>query len=352
MSLPLGARDPVTYHRDFVDAYRPNESYLLPQRLADELYQAGRLAGQQPAGTYARKVFEQLLIDLSWSSSRLEGNRYTLLATKELFERGVDGDDTDAVMLLNHKRAIEYLVEGVPTEGLTTAVLRNLHATLMEALLANDNALGTIRGTVVNISDTVYVPAQVPAVLHEMLQAIVDKARLIKNPVEGAFFLWVNVAYLQPFEDGNKRTSRLAANIPLMLYNCAPLAFLDVDPSDYAQAMLGIYALQNAAAAVDLFAWTYRRSIKKYAVVKSSFASPDPRRLRYRPALEEAVRMIVLERQSAAAAVEGVAHTEDKAPGFAALLAETLQSLGEYNCARFRLTSTATREWVEAGRPM
>lgn len=145
----------------------PNDSFLLPQGLADELYQLGRLTGQQPAGTYARKVFEQLLVDLSWSSSHLEGNRYTLLATKELFERGVDGDDADATMLLNHKRAIEYLVEGVPTEGLTMVVLRNLHATLMEALLANDNALGAIRSTVVNISDTVYVPAQMPAVLHE-----------------------------------------------------------------------------------------------------------------------------------------------------------------------------------------
>lgn len=352
LSAPLGARAPVTYHRGFVDGYRPNDSFLLPQGLADELYQLGRLTDQQPAGTYARKVFEQLLVDLSWSSSHLEGNRYTLLATKELFERGVDGDDADATMLLNHKRAIEYLVEGVPTEGLTMAVLRNLHATLMEALLANDNALGAIRSTVVNISGTVYVPAQVPAVLHEMLQAIVDKARLIKNPVEGAFFLWVNVAYLQPFEDGNKRTSRLAANIPLMLYNCAPLSFLDVDPSDYAQAMLGIYELRDTSAAVDLFAWTYRRSIRKYAAVKNSFAAPDPRRLRYRPALEDAIRMVVLDRQPADAAIRAVEHTEDKAPGFAALLAETLQSLGEYNCARFRLTSSATKEWVEAGRPM
>lgn len=352
LSAPLGARDPVTYHRDFVDGYRPNESFLLPQALAEELYQAGRLFGQQPAGTYARKVFEQLLVDLSWSSSHLEGNRYTLLATKELFERGVDGDDADAQMLLNHKRAIEFLVEGVPTQGLTTAVLRNLHATLMEALLANDGALGAIRNTVVNISDTVYVPAQVSAVLQEMLQAIVDKARLIKNPIEGAFFLWVNIAYLQPFEDGNKRTSRLAANIPLMLYNCAPLSFLDVDPSDYAPAMLGIYELRDTSAAVDLFTWTYRRSIKKYTVVKDSFAAPDPRRLRYRPAIEEAIRMIVMERKSAYAAIEALRYTEDKAPGFAAMLTDTLEALGEYNCARFRLTPDATKEWVDAGRPM
>ena len=95
----------------------------------------------------------------------------------------------------------------------------------LQDLLADSDALGTIRQTVVNITDTVYVPTQVPSLLQEMLPMVVDKARLIKNPVEAAFFLWVNLAYLQPFEDGNKRCSRLAANIPLMLYNCAPCLF-------------------------------------------------------------------------------------------------------------------------------
>ncbi len=187
------------------------------------------MQGQQPASTYARKVLEQLLIDLSWSSSRLEGNRYTLLATQELFKSGVpDANghiDADTVMLLNHKRAIEFLVDAVPTYGLTTALIQNLHALLLQDLLADSDALGTIRQTVVNITDTVYVPTQVPSLLQEMLPMVVDKARLIKNPVEAAFFLWVNLAYLQPFEDGNKRCSRLAANIPLMLYNCAPCLF-------------------------------------------------------------------------------------------------------------------------------
>ncbi|MGJ7550520.1 Fic family protein [Pseudomonas alloputida] len=65
-----------------------------------------------------------------------------------------------------------------------------------------------------------------PSLLDEMFGQVLDKARQIKNPIEAAFFLWINLAYLQPFEDGNKRTSRLAANIPLMLYNCSPLSFL------------------------------------------------------------------------------------------------------------------------------
>ena len=79
------------------------------------------MAGQQPAGTYARKVLEQLLIDLSWSSSRLEGNTYSLLATEELFKSGDPPTNSEGVMLLNHKRAIEFLVDAVPEYGLRTA---------------------------------------------------------------------------------------------------------------------------------------------------------------------------------------------------------------------------------------
>ena len=112
---PLGARQHVTYQRRFVDDYAPNESFLLPRDLAETLAQEGRMQGQQPAGTYARKVLEQLLIDLSWSSSRLEGNTYSLLATEELFKSGAPPTTSEGVMLLNHKRAIEFLVDAVPS---------------------------------------------------------------------------------------------------------------------------------------------------------------------------------------------------------------------------------------------
>lgn len=342
----------MSYQREFVDSYVPNTTWLMPAALADELYRAGRMHEQQPAGTYARRVLEQLLIDLSWSSSRLEGNRYTLLATEELFKRGTAGTDADAVMLLNHKTAIEFLVDAVPLQGLSTSLVRNLHAVLMQDLLIDSDALGAIRRKVVNITDTVYVPTQVPSLLEEMLGSVVDKAKLIKNPIEAAFFLWVNLAYLQPFEDGNKRTSRLAANIPLMLYNCAPLSFLDVDAGDYAQAMLGVYEFRDVALAVDLFAWAYRRSLKKYAVVKESLGAPDPTRLRYRESLTDAVGSIVRERKSLQGALEELGLAEDTAPGFRELLLDELKKLEVFNCARYRLTMSATQAWISANRPL
>lgn len=351
LNKPLAARNPVTYQRDFVDGYVPNQSNLLSRQIADRLYQAGRLREQQPAGTYARKVLEQLLIDLSWASSRLEGNRYSLLATEELFKRGMVSGDMDAVMLMNHKTAIEFLVDTVPLQGLTSALLKSLHTALMQDLLEDMNALGAIRQKVVNISDTVYVPTQVPALLNEMLGIILEKARLIKNPLECAFFLWVNLAYLQPFEDGNKRTSRLAANIPLMLYNCAPLSFLDVEPIDYARAMIGVYEFQDMSLAADLFCWTYERSMNKYVVVMNSMGVPNPLRIQYRESLNQTVGLVVRRRLSAAQALEQLELTEDNSPGLKAMLMDELQMLQVHHGSRYRLDMNSVQAWIQDGRP-
>jgi fido (protein-threonine AMPylation protein) len=351
LALPLAARSPVTYRREFVGDYKPNETFLLPRELAEELTALGRLPEQVPAGTYARKVLEQLLIDLSWSSSHLEGNRYTLLDTEELFKSGAAATDSDAVMLLNHKAAIEFLVDAVPTQGLSAGVIRNLHAVLMQDLLVDVASLGAIREKVVNISGTAYVPTQVPAVLQEMFERIVSTVQSIKNPVEAAFFLWVNLAYLQPFEDGNKRVSRLAANVPLMLYNQAPLSFLDVDREDYALAMMGVYEFCDVSMAVDLFDWTYRRSQAKYKVVLESTGSPDPFRVKYREALNDAVGQVVRGRRPEGETLAGLGLPDEDAPKFQLLLVQELNALAVFNCARYRLGIKETQAWIDEGRP-
>lgn len=351
LNRPLGLRQPVTYRRRFVDDYAPNESFLLPRELAETLAQEGRMAGQQPAGTYARKVLEQLLIDLSWSSSRLEGNTYSLLATEELFKSGAPPTDSEGVMLLNHKRAIEFLVDAVPSYGLADSVIRNLHALLMQDLLVDSAGLGATRTKIVNISDTTYVPSQVPPLLEEMISLIIGKAQHIKNPVEAAFFLWVNLAYLQPFEDGNKRTSRLAANIPLMLYNCAPLSFLDVDPRDHAKAMLGVYEQLDVTIAVELFAWTYRRSIRKYQVILESMGSPDAFRVRHREHLSEAVQRVVREGQPFRQVIPAIGVPAEEADAFREMLEAELDALTPHNCARYRMTPGDVQGWIERGRP-
>lgn len=352
LSEPLGTRRPISYQRSFVDNYKPNQSSLLPVLLAKQLYEAGKSMDQLPAGTYARKVLEQLLIDLSWFSSRLEGNRKSLLDTRHLFEKGrSETDDKDATMLLNHKEAIEFLVDAVPTEGITVPVVRNIQSLLMRDLLEDPADLGAIRKKIVNIQGTVYVPSQVPDLLEEMLGHIVGKAQQVRNPVEASFFLWVNIAYLQPFVDGNKRTSRLSANMPYLLANCAPLSFLDVGQQDYALAMLGVYECLDVTLALELFVWTYRRSIEKYQVVVESMGGPDPVRLRYREQLGEAVRQIVYYGAVLEQAIEKLSIAAADSAVFNDMLKTELQYLEPYNCARYRLPIGKTREWIEKGRP-
>jgi Fic family protein len=351
IAQPLAMRTPVSYRRSFIDSYEPNHSSLLPPQLAADLARKGAMPGQQPAGTYARKVLESLLIDLSWSSSRLEGNRYTLLDTEDLFARGAVNGDTDAVMLLNHKEAIEFMVDAVPEYGLGCGVVSNIHAILMRDLLIDSASLGTIRRKVVNISGTVYTPLQMPAQLAELYALVLEKAQRIKNPVESAFFLWVHLAYLQPFEDGNKRTSRLASNVPLMLYNCAPLSFMDVGLDDYAQAMIGVYERCDVALAVDLFAWTYRRSMDKYKAVLASMEAPDPVRLRHREDLNQAIVQVVLQRQTVAQAEALLKLDASLFPAFHALLTAELRQLGPHNGGRYRIAPRIVDAWIEDGRP-
>ncbi len=353
LRAPLGTRHPVGYESSFVANYVPNQSSLLPPTLATDLHNSGRSQDQQPAGTYAREVLEQLLIDLSWSSSRLEGNNKSLLDTKELFELGeqVGPLDEDTLMLLNHKNAIEFLVDAVPTEGITVPVIVDLQAKLMRDLLRDSRDIGRFRRRLVNIDGSVYSPNNIPTFLEESLNAIVDKARHIHNPVEAAFFLWVNVAYLQPFADGNKRTSRLSANMPLLLHNCAPLSFLDVERTDYAMAMLGVYEQRNVAAAVELFEFIYRRSIQKYSVLRASLSVPDPLRARYRQSLNEIMQFVVFYRRTLADALSEVSVEPADVEALRTIANTELDHLEQYNCARYNLARGMTQKWIDAGRP-
>lgn len=352
LGAPLGTRAPIGYERAFVDDYIPNQSSLLPPQLALDLFEAGRSPDQQPAGTYAREVLEQLLIDLSWSSSRLEGNNKSLLDTKTLFEFGEQAGplDEDTLMLLNHKNAIEFMVDAVPTEGITVPVIVDLQAKLMKDLLKDSRDIGSFRRRVVNIDGSVYSPSNIPALLEDTLQTIVDKARQIRNPIEAAFFLWINVAYLQPFVDGNKRTSRLCANMPLMLHNCAPLSFLDVNRKDYAIAMLGVYEQRNVSAAVELFEFIYRRSIQKYSVLRASLAAPNPLRFKYRQALNELMQFVIFHGRTLEDAFREVSVDTADLEELREIANIELDHMEQYNCARYNLARGMTQKWIDAGR--
>ncbi|MFV1998579.1 MAG: Fic family protein [Acidiferrobacterales bacterium] len=204
-------RHPVGYNRAFLDEYRPNESFYLSLETRQRLMELGRSSdGERPAGTYVRQIFNRLLVDLSWNSSRLEGNTYSLLETERLLELGeaAEGKDAqEAQMILNHKAAIELLVEQAEEVGFNRYTILNLHALLSDNLLGDPQACGRLRAIAVGVGGTVYHPLGVPQLIDECFQQVLDTAAAITDPFEQAFFAMVHLPYLQPFDDVNKRVS-------------------------------------------------------------------------------------------------------------------------------------------------
>src|SRR5215208_4207430 len=146
---PQAERTPVGYNREFLDQYRPNESsYLTPETIAT-LTRIGTTANaERPAGTYARQILNRLLVDLAWASSRLEGNTYSLLDTERLIESGKAAEGKDASetqMILNHKTAIEFMVDLGDDLVFNRQNILNFHAILSDNLLADPNASGRLR---------------------------------------------------------------------------------------------------------------------------------------------------------------------------------------------------------------
>ncbi|WP_026289596.1 Fic family protein [Thioalkalivibrio sulfidiphilus] len=355
---PLTARKPVGYQRDFLSAYEPNQTWYLPQPLRRQLRKMGD-TGQSllPAGTYGRAILNRLLIDLSWASSHLEGNTYTRLDTRELIEHGRAAQGKAALetqMILNHKAAIEFLVDNAESLGFNRFTLLNLHSALSENLLPNPADEGRLRQHGVEIGKSVYHPLAVPAQIEEMLDLLLHKANSIKDPFEQSFFVLVHVPYLQPFADVNKRTSRLAANLPLIRANLCPLTFLDVPEQAYSSAVLGVYEMTRIELLRDLYVWAYERSTQEYLAIKQDLAEPDPLRLAWREVIKQSVREVV--RQPRRAPLEVIAECLSRhelgadRDNVEALVIEELRRLHEGVLARYGLRPSEFSEWQSRQR--
>ena len=351
--LPRQLRTPIGYNQGFLEAYYPNETSYLPEELRKQLHVLGTPAdGAFPAGTFAHNIMNRLLIDLSWASSRLEGNTYSRLDTEHLIEFGQAAEGKDALetqMILNHKAAIELLVNESDLVDFTSYTIFSLHALLSDGLLADRRACGRIRNRPVEIGGSVYMPIAMPQRIDELFRIILSMAQEIRDPFEQSFFVMVHLPYLQPFEDVNKRVSRLAANIPLIRHNLCPLSFIDVPERVYIDAMLGVYELNRIELLRDLFAWSYERSCQQYLAVRRELVPPDTFRLRYRQTLSEAVKAIILERQSPdQKAIMAIISSRIPAADqekFAKLVLEEFAGLHEGNVIRFGIRPSEFSAW-------
>jgi len=355
---PLLNRRPVSYSDDWLAAYEPNRSRYFSQTDIDALTARGRRAdGIEPAGTYARRIYNRLLIDLSFNSSRLEGNTYSLIETRRLLldGAGVTGKlDEETVMILNHKEAIRYLVERADRLAPSDEELCTLHYLLSDGLVP-PNYSGKIRDHGVRVGASSYIPLESPTELERRLRVIAAKATAIQEPYEQSLFLLLHVAYLQAFTDVNKRTSRLAANIPLITRNQVPLSFNAIEKDDYASAMLAVYELNDPQPLIELYRASYLRGCQEYDATAEALGV-DAVRVRYRAQRREVLRQIILERLAGTALtarLRNAAHAvpEDDRNAYREDMEEDVRELSPQRLAGLSVTREDYERWRDAQEP-
>ncbi len=216
--------------------------------------------------TLAKKELERLIIELSWKSSRIEGNTYTLLDTEKLIleNKEADGHDhAEAKMILDHKDAFTFVREHVSEfDTVTCANLEKLHT-----VITGDLGVGAgLRSRPVGVVGSVYHPLDNIHQIREGVDDISSAVSRATSPYAKAFLALLGISYLQPFEDGNKRTARIMANAILLRYGRAPLSYRSVDENEYREAMLAFYELNSIVPFRRIFLAQYDFAARNYAV--------------------------------------------------------------------------------------
>jgi Fic family protein len=200
-----------------------------------------------------RKEMERLTIELSWKSSQIEGNTYSLLETEQLLkdkQLAENKKPEEADMLLNHKTAMEYLAEGrVSVDPITLRSIEDIHTLLTNALGIERN----LRKRVVRITGTTYQPPDNEYQIREYLERACEIINKKEFVYEKSMLAVLLISLLQPFEDGNKRTARITANGILMENGYCPLSYRGIKPIDYKKAMILFYEQGNITMFRDLF---------------------------------------------------------------------------------------------------
>lgn len=216
--------------------------------------------------TIRKKELERLIIELSWKSSKIEGNTYTLLDTEKLIlenKEAAGHDKKEARMILNHKDAFNYVRDNVlQFKTLTRKNLEELHGILVKDLSVG---LG-LRKKPVGVTGSTYRPIDNVHQISEAVENLSGAISRMKTSYAKALVALLGVSYIQPFEDGNKRTGRLLANALLLAHQSAPLSYRSVEENDYREAMLVFYELNSIIPFKEIFIGQYEFAAKNYAV--------------------------------------------------------------------------------------
>lgn len=213
-----------------------------------------------------KKELERLVIELSWKSSKIEGNTYTLLDTEKLILEHKEArghDKNEARMILNHKDAFTFAHEHKSQfKNLTRANLEKLHAVLVKDLSVGFG----FRRKPVGVLGSKYQPLDNIHQITEAVDALARAVAKMQSPYAKALVALLGISYIQPFEDGNKRASRLMADAILMAHDCAPLSYRSVEESEYREAMLVFYELNSIVTFKKIFIAQYDFAARNYAV--------------------------------------------------------------------------------------
>ncbi len=213
-----------------------------------------------------KKELERLIIELSWKSSKIEGNTYTLLDTEKLILENKEAsghDKKEAQMILNHKDAFNYIrANATQFKTITQKNLEKLHAILVKNLSVG---LG-LREKPVGVVGSMYQPLDNVYQITEAVDALGKAVSRMSTPYAKALVALLGIGYIQPFEDGNKRTSRLMANALLLAHGLAPLSYRSVDENEYRETMLVFYELNSAMPFKKIFIGQYNFAAQNYAV--------------------------------------------------------------------------------------
>ena len=211
-----------------------------------------------------RKEYERLTVELAWKSSRIEGNTYTLLDTERLLRDNVTAAGKtveESRMLLNHKQALEYVLSAPEYyRDITVRKIEEIHSLLTEGL----HVAPGIRSGMVGIVGTNYRPLDNKFQIRDALEKLSDMINRTRHAVEKALLAILMISYIQPFEDGNKRTSRILGNALLVAGDYCPLSYRSVDEVEYKKAMIIFYEQNNVSYFKQLFLEQFRAAVKDY----------------------------------------------------------------------------------------
>ena len=233
-------------------------------QLLEELNEEYKQNKKHLSKTIFRKEMERLVVELSWKSSQIEGNTYSLLETESLIKDHKEASGhrkEEAIMILNHKKALDYILTNASSfKNISIPKIEDVHTFLTSGL----NIGRGLRKSPVGITGTMFSPLDNQFQIREAMENTCRLVNGIKNPFIKTFILMLCISYIQPFDDGNKRTSRLVGNAVLLAYDICPISYRSVNEVEYKKAVIIFYEQNNFNYFKKIFLDQFAFAVKNY----------------------------------------------------------------------------------------